>query len=320
MYSSMNNLVLGILVLFSLIASVHATALPPGTCGSYINSDFVMSSDLDCSGFSSDALHIIADNVVFDCAGHTIFGPGDYNGIHLYNHSGVTIKNCNITNFNVGIEVYEGQNNQILLNTLYQNNYGLDMQYTDFNKVLNNKFIENNYGFYLYEADSNEIGHNQALDSDSWFGIGSGPFLFLWNGSAYDYYTDVAGEPLGIPLFKPQKYESGIYELGAFKPDNGAYKLKLREVIPESDFIDEVKLIAVDVPEGYSVLNKWSYTYLFGQSPEKGFMTVHDPIKPASATDSYGNDVLAQVSEKDGVPVPSYDKTMNPVSLAISGI
>jgi hypothetical protein len=84
---------------------------------------------------------------------------------------------------------------------------------------------------------------------------GSCPFLYLSDGSNYNYYTDLAGEMLGTPWFKPEKYESGIYELGDFQPIDGTYKMKIREIIPESDFYDEAKLVLVDVPNGYSVLN-----------------------------------------------------------------
>jgi len=238
-----------------------------------------------------------------------------WRGVYLYYSSGTVISGNNISNTDQdGVYLYESDGSNISWNSFSNNNYGVRLSYSDFNTLLDNNFTDSVYGFYLDYSDHNQIGRNRILDTQNG-NFGSCPFLFLWNGSAFDYYTDVAGEPLGIPLFKTQKYESGIYELGDFKSDEGTYSLKLREVAPESDYVDEMKLIAVDVPEGYSVLNTWSYTYLNNQAPEKGFMTIHEPISPVAATDSYGNDVLAQVSEKDGVPVPTYDKTMNPIVL-----
>ncbi len=89
-------------------------------------------------------------------------------------------------------------------------------------------------------------------------------FIFRMEPS-YNYYTDFAGESFGGSWFEPHIYEAGIYEFGDFEAIDGVYNLKVREVIPESDFFDEAKLVLVDVPEGYGVLNPWSYTYSLKQ-------------------------------------------------------
>ncbi|MFH0885042.1 MAG: NosD domain-containing protein [Candidatus Micrarchaeota archaeon] len=284
-------------------------------CGDSVDSDLVMSANLDCSGYSGNAVEITGDNIVFDCNGYSITGPGNsYTGIYVDSLSNVTIQNCNVTDFYNGIYLYYGQDNRILHNAMGRNTNGLYLYYSDFNSVLYNDFNDNTVGFYLYRADSNQIGRNNATDSsDANFGSGSCPFLYLWNGSGYDYYTDLAGESIGAPWFETPLYEAGIYELGGFKPTNGVYKLKVREVIPESDFFDQMKMALVDVPEGYGVLNQWHNTYSDNAAPPKGFMTIKDPKRPVEALDNYGNNVLAQVSEKDGVPLPTLNREPNSV-------
>ena len=177
-------------------------------------------------------------------------------------------------------------------------------------------------GFNIYFINSNAVIIDTVTVDEPVQGgpAMSCPFLYLWNGKNYDYYTDLAGEPLGAPWFNPETYEAGIYELGDFASTDGAYKVKLREPIYESDFFDEAKLILVDVPKGYSVLNEWHIASSQQQAPPKDFMTIKDPRKPISAIDKYGNNVLSEVSEKDGVPLSTSYSDQNSVILDFGSI
>lgn len=288
------------------------------------------------------------DNVTIDCEGHKISDTADM-GIYVTNANNFTIKNCVLSGMSDGIFLINSSNGTLTNNTLIDdyngvylesnydydlgmemgsnnnvitgnnfssNDYGVYVDYSNNNNVTDNTFDANYYGFYLYYADNNQIGRNNLTQTyDSNFGSGSCPFLYLWNGTNYSYYTDLAGEPLGVSWFKPKKYEAGIYELGDFQPVAGTYTLKVRETIPESDFFDQAKLLVVDVPEGYDVLNTWSYTYPFNTAPTKQFMTIKDSHVPVSATDSYGNDVLSAVSYLDGNPVKIQNGVQNPLTL-----
>ena len=131
------------------------------------------------------------------------------------------------------------------------------------------------------------------------------PFLFLWDGAGYNYYTDLAGPVLaaGVDLLKPEFYQGGVYELGDCAALGGRYRMKLRETIYEADYLDEIKLWVVDLPAGYRALSRWSFTSQLGYAPPKDFMTVRDPRAPVSAVDDKGRDVLYEVSRKDEVPL-----------------
>ncbi len=293
------------------------------------------------------ALTVIEANVTIDCAGSSIIGDGTPDTYGVYtDQSNTTVENCSISTFDkdvyfndatggailgndlslaqygssdwpyaLGVYINGSTGINISLNKVHDNNdFGIYLdQGSDYNSITYNNMTDNGQGMYLYYADDNQIGYNYM--SGQFVSYGSCPFLYLKNGSDYSYYTDLGGEPLGTAWFRPQKYTSGMYELGDFQPTNGTYDLKVREVIPESDYFDLAKLALVDVPTGYGVLNTWSYTYPFNQAPTENFMTIQDPIAPISATDNYGNDVLPQVSAKDGVPVPIYDKVQNPITL-----
>jgi hypothetical protein len=134
------------------------------------------------------------------------------------------------------------------------------------------------------------------------------PFVFLWNGKSYDYYTDLAGSVLGagILLFNPVHYDGGIYELGSFSADqSGIYRLKVRETITEADYFDKAELVVVDVPKGYRALSQWSFTSQLGHAASKKLTTIKDPRKPISAMDRSRRDVLLEVSDVDELPLPA---------------
>ena len=46
-----------------------------------------------------------ADGITLDCAGHSIIGPGSGNGIYLRDRTGVTVRNCHVSNFEIGIKL-----------------------------------------------------------------------------------------------------------------------------------------------------------------------------------------------------------------------
>ncbi|MEM4239900.1 MAG: NosD domain-containing protein [Candidatus Woesearchaeota archaeon] len=72
---------------------------------------------------------IRADNVTLDCNGAIIRGTAvqDGQGIIIDGADGVTVKNCNILNYDVGIYVKEGNRNTIVQNALLKNRIGVRM-------------------------------------------------------------------------------------------------------------------------------------------------------------------------------------------------
>jgi parallel beta-helix repeat protein len=304
--------------------SIHVTDTGVFMCTDISSADtYTLLTDIYADP-SSTCFDILAEDVVLDCAGYSIIGTGCSSGESgVYsNYLNTTVRNCTISNFCNNIYLDSGSGNGLIeRNNLTDSTYGVRLEYTDFNSVLFNNFEGNDYGFYLYYADNNQIGRNRLIETDETnFATGSCPFLFLWDGDGYDYYTDLAGESIGAPWFETPLLESGIYELGDFKSTGGMYKMKIREVIPESDFVDEIKLAVVDVPEGYGVLNQWHNTYSDNEAPPKGFMTIKDPKKPITATDRYGNDVLGDISEADGAPLQTHDGEPNSVIVDFGGI
>jgi parallel beta-helix repeat protein len=53
---------------------------------------------------------IMADNIVFDCSGSSFIGDKTGVGILIQRHNGVTVRNCKVRNFDVGIYAMQGRN------------------------------------------------------------------------------------------------------------------------------------------------------------------------------------------------------------------
>ncbi|MEA1908554.1 MAG: right-handed parallel beta-helix repeat-containing protein, partial [Euryarchaeota archaeon] len=116
----------------------------------YINSDTTL-----CPGFydipdvGADGVIIInADGVVLDCNGATINGTGSGYGICNYGFDNVTVKNGNVMNYRIGIQM---------------------RTYADYNTIINNNLSLNTIaGIELFAAGHNMIANNAASSNDGW--------------------------------------------------------------------------------------------------------------------------------------------------------
>jgi parallel beta-helix repeat protein len=161
---------------------------------------------------------IAADGVTLDGDGHMIIGPGSYFlgdlvldpndpehstvpweefnktvGIFLEGRTGVTIKNCSVTGFSVGIFLTGSEGNTLQGNTANDNTNGFKlMEKSDGNTLLGNTADNNGGGFYLEESDGNTLNGNTANDG------GTG-FMLLWsNGNSLEANTANDNEVFGF--------------------------------------------------------------------------------------------------------------------------
>jgi parallel beta-helix repeat protein len=84
-------------------------------------------------------------NKIFDCQGHIIDGDGYDYGFFLSGKSGNTIKNCVITDFDVGIALEWGANNNTIMNsTIRSNEYGIYLiAFSNGNTIVDNTIVNN---------------------------------------------------------------------------------------------------------------------------------------------------------------------------------
>ena len=88
-------------------------------CGATISSSLTLQSDMACTG---TGLNIEGNDVVIDCNGHSMTGTDMKGyGVSIQNSERVTVKNCRISNFYVGILAESSSSINLYDNTLSDN-------------------------------------------------------------------------------------------------------------------------------------------------------------------------------------------------------
>ncbi|MCH7974485.1 MAG: hypothetical protein IH949_11500, partial [Bacteroidetes bacterium] len=103
------------------------------------------------------------------------------------------------------------------------------------------------------------------------------PFVYSYNSQKYVFDA----EPLGGAVTRGLQ-RTDLSKLDFLKEDNGKYKLLVRNEVPETQYLDEMKLVVVDHPKGTEIV-----TNLAGE-----LHTISNPQKPILAIDEKGNDLI----------------------------
>ncbi|NCN64601.1 MAG: hypothetical protein GW779_00665 [Candidatus Altiarchaeum hamiconexum] len=135
----------------------------------YINVDTIL-----CYGVynivdsgTSGVIIINKSNVVLDCGGATLNGSSYGYGIHLSGYDNITIKNCNLVDYTVGIKIYGSKGNGIFRNNISKNGDGIFMEGSH-NTISNNNISLNGNGIYcwggfLHNISNNEVAKNSNI-------------------------------------------------------------------------------------------------------------------------------------------------------------
>jgi Flp pilus assembly protein TadD len=130
------------------------------------------------------------------------------------------------------------------------------------------------------------------------------PTLFAWNGSRYNFIADVIGAAVIGHWVSPTRHnipdpDEWIKVDGdQLRERNGLFSLRFGEPMEEVNFVDQVRLVAIDHPSGTAVF------------PNEGFLSEPPFAKAetivaaaahplAGAWDDHGNDVLKLLSQRD---------------------
>jgi len=132
---------------------------------------------------------------------------------------------------------------------------------------------------------------------------GSCPMIYTWNGSDFEFITDVLGvAPLGASAgdgkYFPVDHDETIQVPGAsLVARDGAYEVRIVEELREVAFLDGIRLTAVDRPAGVEVFTNDKFKG--PPFPEFRLFGVEQRIPPVAARDSRGQDVLDRVLRRD---------------------
>ena len=175
-------------------------------------------------------IYVEKDNIVIDGSGYTLEGNGEGIGIHLYQRSGATIKNFNITNWFCGINkphsncTFEG-------NWITGGDIGINLVGTQNCTFIGNELLDNRCDVYLIDSYSNNFSRNNIgrlvwsiafvvppgenyFDGNYWGeyegvddngdGFGDTPFTVYWVDYGDRNLTFYDNNPLIKPIVIPE--------------------------------------------------------------------------------------------------------------------
>ncbi len=130
------------------------------------------------------------------------------------------------------------------------------------------------------------------------------PTLFAWNGHQYIFVADVIGAAVIGHWVSPTKHnipdpDEWIKVDGSqLRQRDGLFSLRFGEPMEEVNFLDQVRLVAIDHPSGTSVFPNEGFLSEppFAKAKTIVAATAH-PL--ASAWDDHGNNVLPILSQRD---------------------
>jgi hypothetical protein len=156
-------------------------------------------------------------------------------------------------------------------------------------------------------------------------GYASCPSLYMWNGTGYSYVTDVSNPGwLGYIGYMTSGgdivYKGGNpwdyvkLDSSSISTNDGSFDMTLAQQWNELFYLDSAYLMVVDHPIGTDVYT--SMTNYLNKGSTGQIYTINDGtlLSPVSAVNEQGQDVLAQILQKDGVYTPGIngdDSTWN---------
>jgi tetratricopeptide (TPR) repeat protein len=130
------------------------------------------------------------------------------------------------------------------------------------------------------------------------------PTLFAWNGKEYSFISDVIGaavvghwvSPTEKNLADPDEWVK--IDGSQLKEKDGAFSLRFGEPMEEVNFLDQVRLVAVDHPESSEVYPNERFLSA-PPFPDGKVIETSAPRAVAGAWDNEGRDVRQELSARD---------------------
>ncbi len=95
---------------FAVLAVAQPVSAQVG-CGDFVTADVTLTADLDCTGFTGTMLTVGANGITIDGQGHRIIAPDAGAMVSITGHTGVTIRNIDLSGSPTGISVTGGGGN-----------------------------------------------------------------------------------------------------------------------------------------------------------------------------------------------------------------
>ncbi|MEM3555718.1 MAG: right-handed parallel beta-helix repeat-containing protein, partial [Candidatus Micrarchaeia archaeon] len=207
-------------------------------CGS-VATNATLANDLRNS---DTCINITADNIVLDCNGHSITGPGTASlgkyGIYAEDRKNITVKNCVIEWYDRGIQLNKTNSSFIYGNTVRYNTEGVSLyRGSSRNKVYGNIGYENLVAFYAFmNSNDNDIYNNTAYLNDWGVTISDNSFYNrVYNNTAYDNTDGVYIAGTSYTNVSTNTLTSNIYGIFVIDSDS-TINIKSNNLLSSSEY------------------------------------------------------------------------------------
>ncbi len=131
------------------------------------------------------------------------------------------------------------------------------------------------------------------------------PVLFAWDGSKYTFISDVIGAGVVGHWISPTAYnqpdsnEWTKIDGSLLKARNGNLSVRFGEPMEEINYVDQLRMVAVDHPSGTEVYPDEKFLSEPPFASGKPVVASSEAHLPAAAWDDHGNDALPTLSARD---------------------
>ena len=137
------------------------------------------------------------------------------------------------------------------------------------------------------------------------------PTLFAWNGVRYTFVSDVIGAAVVGHWISPTRHntpdpDEWIKVPGSqLRSHNGGFSLRFGEPMEEVNFVDQVRLVAIDHPAASAVYPNEGFLSALPFAQAKTIVASHTH-PPVGAWDNHGNNVLPILNRQPSPAAPTY--------------
>ena len=155
----------------------------------------------------------------------------------------------------------------------------------------------------LIQNETNQATNKTYVYEEKQRLSGSCPMIWTWNGSGFEFITDVLGvAPLGASdgegTYFPVDHEEFVSIPGrALKEVDGGYEVRITEELSEVSYLDQVQLFTLDHPASKEVFTNEKFKG--PPYPEFRLYEVSRRIYPTAARDDDNHDVLPSLLKRD---------------------
>ncbi len=142
-------------------SSFHGFRCPESNAGAD-GVELVATKDMTLQADHFGPITIGANDVTLNCGGHSIIGSGKGSGITIDAHRNVTIADCSVFGFGLGIDMRDTTDSTLIGNEAEANFVGYSLIGSDRNTLRDNSADFNETGFWLLQSDGNLVEGNST--------------------------------------------------------------------------------------------------------------------------------------------------------------